>query len=317
MATSKNKRKNGKTIKSNTVKRMRRMAGYDLKNLMICNVVDYGELDGGNRMIPRTLTYDTKLKRIVSITRLQEVALKSERWRWEVHYGVICRNPDGTVYLDKEVNFLCKEEYLLKELNDTITDSLMESFDKANHLHRLTMFWVASPIEQDRIPVEAVLAPVWHFNVLGNMLTQWETEKTDHVVVHYRTDKLTEFVGWFLEQGKHKAQLQQERDLSFRFEATGQKMQKGDLQHYRLGIQETWQTVGLDTIHPVFSPLATVKGFTSVATDLTCSGLQMSALMTALDKCPPCISCIVDVRYADGRENRVKFSHKQVEFLGE
>lgn len=312
MATSKNKRKNGKAVKSNRAKRMRTMAGYDLKNLAVCNVVDREELDGSNKMIPRSLVFDSKLRRIVEITRLQEVALKSERWRWEVHYGVICRNPDGTVYIDKDVNFICKCEYLLTELNDEITERLLEAFERANHLHRLTMFWVACPIEQEKITLEQVLAPVWQFNVLGNMLTQWEDENTDHVVVHYRTDKWSEFTGWFIDQGKHKAELKKQRAVAFRFEATGDKMRKGELQQYRAFIQETWQAVRLQ--EEMFNPLATVQGFVKTAINLECDGLQMSGLMTALDKCPPCINCIVDVKYADGRENTIKFLHKDIEF---
>lgn len=318
MAQSKNRRKNGKVVKSNRVKRMRTAAGYDLKNLMVCNVVDREELDGTMRMIPRTLMFDTKLRKPVGITTLQEVAIKTERWRWEVHYGVICRNPDGNVYLDKEVNFVCKGEYLLTELNETITDRLMEAFEKANHLHRLTMFWVAAPFEQESIPLEAVLSPVWHFNVLGNMLTQWENDNKDHTVIHYRTDKLVEFCSWFLNQGKYKKDLELLRDLKFYFEPTGEKMRKGELTSYRSKIQEAMTKFTMVK----FEPLATVQGFCKPKFEpnhwfMTCNGVHMSHMMTVLGECPPCVNCIVEVRYADGREDMIKFVHNDVKFVSE
>lgn len=313
MAQSKNKRRNGKVVKSNRAKRMRTMAGYDLKHLMICNVVDLPEIDGETRMTPRSLVFDTKQKQPVTVTSLQEVAIKKERWRWEVHYGVICRNPDGTVYLDKDVNFLCKEEYRLTELNEFICDSLIDAFERANPLHRLTMFWVASPIEQEKIPLEAVLSPVWHFNVLGNMLTQWEQENEGHLVVHYRTDKLMEFCSWFLNQGKHKKDLSVIRDITFSFEPSDIKMQKGELVAYRDTIKTALNKFSsLD-----FKPLATVKGFCEFKHwTLTCDGVGMLLLMEALEKCPPSICCLVSVKYLDGSENLIKFEHNKLLHLG-
>lgn len=312
MAQSKNKRRNGKVVKSNRVKRMRTMAGYDLKHLMICNVVDCTEIDGKNRMTPRSLVFDTKQKQPVTVTSLQEVAIKKERWRWEVHYGVICRNPDGTVYLDKDMNFLCKEEYRLTELNEFICDSLMEAFEKANPLHRLTMFWVASPVEQEKIPLEAVLSPVWHFNVLGNMLTQWEQENEDHLVMHYRSDKLDEFCSWFLQQGKPKKELPLMRNITFSFEPSELKMAKGELVAYR----DTIQTVLSKFSFLDFKPLATVKGFCEVKQwTLTCEGVGMSLLLSALEKCPPCIYCLVLIEYLDGSERLIRFEHNKINYL--
>ena len=83
MAQSKNKRKNGKTVKKADagIKRMRRMASYDLSNLIVCNVVDRKEIDGDRReMIPRTLMFNRKTNKVIPfLTPLQERALRSER----------------------------------------------------------------------------------------------------------------------------------------------------------------------------------------------------------------------------------------------
>lgn len=313
MATSKNKRKNGKVVKSDRYKRLKVMAGYDLKHLMVCNVVDRDELSGDKRLIPRTLTYDNKLKKIVPITKTQEVMLKGERWKWEVHCGVICRNPDGEVYLDKEYNFLCKHNYLLSELNDIIADTLMDHFEKANPLHRLTMFWVASPFEKAEIQTRAVLAPVWHFNVLGNMLTQWEQENEDHIAVHYRAENLDAFMDWFHHQGKYRAELKEHRVVTLWWEKTGIKMQKGELVNYRKALIEVGriEQLGEKSIDK-FNPLATVDGFVKLGKlTFVDTGIAFSQLMLALDKVPACLNCIVEVRYKDGRENTIKFYHKE------
>lgn len=213
MANSKNRRKNGKVAKNDRVKRMRQMAAYDLRSLMVCNVVDRKEIDGErSEMIPRTCVYDRKLKKPIAITPLQEVALKRERWAWNIHLGIICRRQDGEVYIDKETNVQVKTEVLLTEMNNFVTDQLMELWGRANSLHTLTMYWIASPYDLDKekmesIPLEAVLAPLWLFNVLGNMLTQYEIDNPEKPVYHYKTDDFSEMSRWFVSQHKYRAQL--------------------------------------------------------------------------------------------------------------
>ena len=313
MAKSTNKRKNGKAVKPNRHKRLKALASYDLKHLMLCNVVDREELDGQSKMTPRTLVFSTKTKSPVNVTPMIKSAIKAEKWRWEVLYGVVCRNPDGTVYLDKEHNFVCSNEYKLTDLNDEITERLLNAFERANKLHRLTTFWVAAPIEQDSIPLEAVLAPIWRYNVLGNMLTAWEQENDDHVVLHYRTDKLMEFGQWFIQQHKHRQELAMKREVTFYFEPTGTKMLKGELTCYRDKIASA--LIGMGQVE--FKPHASVIGFTKDKPTWTVcgDGLAVSKLMTALGENPPCVNCVVCTKYEDGRENEVRFVHNDVEFL--
>lgn len=290
MATSKNRRKNGKTVGHCPTKRMRALASRDLKRLALCNVVSMEELKGERRMTPKSLVYDVVTNQIVTPSKLQEVAMKKERWRWEIHFGVICRNPNGDVYIDKELNVICKQDYFLSELNGYVTDTLMDQFEKANKLHRLTMFWIASPIGLESIPLELALAPVWLFNVLGEMLTVWETDNmANHTVMNYRTDSLSDFILWYMDQERHREELKESRQIKLTFTSTGVKMKKGELITFR----EILQKVLTDVYH--FNPLATVKGFVSSSIAFTCLGNTQSVLLPRLLEIPACLRCEVEV----------------------
>lgn len=314
MAKSSNRRKNGKVIKKGDAltKRMRRMASFDLNNLVICNVVDRQEIDGDrSEMIPRTLVFDRKKGRVCPfISPLQERALKTERWKWNIHSGIICRKPDGEVYIDKERNIFTQTEVLLPEMNDYISDELVEAWKKSNTLNALTRFWIATPYDMGDPNLRAILAPLWQFNVLGNMLTQFEQEREDHVVVHYRSDTLEEFEHWFLFQNKYREEMKHPRTVTFWFEATGEKMKKGELVEYRKRLIEIGKVEELGFDCPKFNPKATVQGFVgrNKQTFVT-TGLEMSQFMTAIDSVPPCLNAFVEVKYADGRENLIKFHH--------
>lgn len=315
MAQSKNKRKNGKVVKKNdaNVKRLRRMASYDLKDLVVCNVVGRKEIDGDrSEMIPRTLVFNRKTNKVKPfVSSLQERVLVTERWRWNIHSGVICRKPDGEVYIDKEQNIFTKTEVLLTEMNDYIANELIDAWQKANSLNALTMFWIASPYDMGDPPLRAVLAPLWKFNVLGNMLTQYEREQEDLVVVHYRADTLEEFVDWFLFQDKHKKELEKLRTVTFWFEPTGVKMQKGELVAYRKRLVEVGKIDQLGINAELPQLVATVKGFVSYGKRTFASkGLAMSQFMTAIDTVPPCLNAFVKVSYEDGRENLIRFYHQ-------
>lgn len=296
MATSKNRRKNGKTVGHCPTKRMKALASRDLKRLALCNVVSMEELNGERHMVPRSLVYDVVTNQIVTPSTLQEVAMKKERWRWEIHFGIICRNPNGDVYIDKELNVVCQQDYFLSELNEYVTDTLMAQFEKANKLHRLTMFWIANPIGMDSIPLELALAPVWLFNVLGEMLTAWETDNMgNHTVMNYRTDSLNDFILWYMDQERHRAELKEPRQMKLTFTSTGIKMKKGELITFR----ETLQKV-LDGVYP-FNPLATVKGFVSSNFDFTCLGNTQSVLLARLLEIPACLRCEVEVLMSSER----------------
>lgn len=316
MAKSNNRRKNGKKVKNNTVQRMRRLALEDLKGLIICNVVDRDELSGEEfKMKPRTLVYHKDKGVLTNVTPLQERALKTERWRWNIHSGIICRKQDGTVYFDKEENIYTVTDVLLTEMNSYIADGLTERFQQCNKLHALTMFWVAAPFDIGDVPLEAILAPVWKFNVLGNVLTRWENDNQDKVISYYKAKTLKEFCMWFIQQDKYRQKMKELRDLKFYFEPTGEKMKKGELMSYRSQIQEVMGEI--TTVK--FEPTATVKGFCKPKFEpnhwfMACNGEHMSKLMTVLEQCPPCVNCIVEVDYLNGENSIIKFSNGEVDW---
>lgn len=314
MAKSKNRRKNGRAVRHDPVKRMRAMAAYDLQNLMVCNVVDRVELEAEGRsdMIPRTCVYNRKLKKVVGVTQLQERALKSERWFWNIQMGIVCRRQDGEVYLDKETNFQLGTEVLLTEMNEFVCDKLMELWGKVNSLHALTMYWIASPYNIDEkhieaIPLEAVLAPLWKFNVLGNMLTKYEIDNPDLQVTHYRTDQFDEFGVWFVSQHRYREELKEPRTLTWWFEKTGVKMKKGELMAFRDRLIERGkiEEVGFDKRK--FNPRATPEGFEAYGKHTAVmDGYASSVLMGVFDEVPECLNVYVHIVKANGDEATVK-----------
>lgn len=308
MATSKNRRKNGKVVGSSVVKRLQTQARPLLKDLAVATVVDSVELTGEERRLaPRTVIFNLRTKQIQTINSQQARALKNLRWRWNIHSGVICRKPDGEVYFDKEQNIFTETEVILEELNDYLTEELLGAFQRANGLNALTLFWVAAPFDMGNVPLEVVLAPVWKFNVLGNMLTRYERENEALTVVHYRADKLSEFVRWFVTQREHREGLKQLRTFSLWFEATGEPMQKGELAAYREELKRFGKIDELGDGEP-FNPWATVKGFVAYGKQtFTDTGIAFSRFISAVEQVPACLNAWVEVTYPDGRQTTIKF----------
>lgn len=312
MAKSKNRRKNGKSVANNHAERIKRYLASEIKDLMVCNVVGTSEVKGDrNEMIPRTCVYSLSRRNVTSITKSQAAALKEHRWAWNIQFGIVCRKPDGEVYLDKEENAQLFTEVLLREMNDFVTEKLMELWQSCNPLNALTMYWVATPyiIENQGVdvPLEAVLAPLWAFNVLGSVLTQYEQDNKDCKVLHYRTDSLDEFVKWYLSQNKYREDLKQERTLTYWFEPSGEKMQKGDLVAWRNKLVEVGKIEQLGFDHDKFNPRATVEGFVSWGKHAaTMNGYDASILMGVFDDVPKCLNVRVDITFKDGTTLRVK-----------
>lgn len=312
MAKSKNRRKNGKSVANNHAERIKRYLASEIKDLMVCNAVGTSEVKGDrNEMIPRTCVYSLSRRNVTSITKLQATALKEHRWAWNIQFGIVCRKPDGEVYLDKEENAQLFTEVKLQEMNDFVTEKLMELWQLCNPLNALTMYWVATPyIIENRgvdVPLEAVLAPIWEFNVLGSVLTQYEQDNKDCKVLHYRTDSLDEFVKWYLSQNKYREDLKQERTLTYWFEPTGEKMQKGDLAAWRNKLVEVGKIEQLGFDHEQFNPRATVEGFVKWGKhSAAMNGFDASILMGVFDEVPKCLNVRVDIIFKDGTTSQVK-----------
>lgn len=324
MAASKNKRKNGKVRKHDTVKRLRTMAAYDLKNLMVCNVVDRVEIEseGRSKLLPRTCVYDRKLKRVVPITRLQERALNTERWLWNIQMGIVCRRQDGEVYLDKDINVQLYTEVLLTEMNDYVADNLIELWGTVNPLHALTMYWVASPYrmsEDDAIPLEAVLAPIWFYDVLGNMLTRYEQENENAQAMHYRTNNFTEYVIWFVSQQSYRNELKEPRTITYWFEPSGIKMKKGELMTWREDLIKKGKIEQVGFNYEKFNPVATPNGFKAWGKHTAVmDGYASSVLIGVFDNVPSCLDVYVEIT-KNGETSKIKLfkdgAGRDIEYL--
>lgn len=311
MAKSKNRRKNGKRVVNNHAERIKRLFASEIKGLMVCNVVGTSEVKGDrNEMIPRTCVYSLIKRNITTITTRQAHALKEQRWAWNIQFGIVCRKPDGEVYLDKEENAQLFTEVLLQEMNEFVTEKLMELWEACNPLNALTMYWVATPCIIDNkgidVPLEAVLAPLWAFNVLGSVLTQYEQDNKDCKVMHYRTDKLDDFVNWYMAQGKYKEDLKQPRTLTYWFEPSGNKMQKGELVAWRNKLVEVGKIEQIGFDHEKFNPRATVDGFVKWGKhSATMNGYDSSVLMGMFDDVPRCLNVRVDITDNKGNTSSV------------
>lgn len=311
MAKSKNRRKNGKRVANNHAERLKRLQAKDIAGLMVCNAVSRSEIESDrDKLVPRTCVYSVTKRSITSITTRQADALMDQRWAWNIQFGIICRNKDGEVVLENEENAQLFTEVKLREMNEFVTNKLMELWEQTDPETALTMFWVASPYniysKGVDVPLEAVLAPVWVFNVLGSVLTQYEQDNKDHKVMHYRTDKLEEFVKWFTQQAEYREELKQPRTLTYWFEPSGNKMQKGELVEFR---EKLIKNGGIETIAKdgePFKPRATVEGFVNRGRrTVIADGFAVSKLMGVFDDVPKCVKVRVDITDKDGNTSSI------------
>lgn len=311
MAKSKNRRKNGKRAVNNHAERIKRLFASEIKGLMVCNVVGTSEVKGDrNELTPRTCVYSLPKRNITTITSRQAQALKEQRWTWNIQFGIVCRKPDGEVYLEQEENAQLFTEVKLSEMNEFVTNKLMELWEQTDPETALTMFWVASPYNIYNkgvdVPLEAVLAPLWAFNVLGSVLTQYEQENKDHQVMHYRTDKLEEFVKWFTQQAEYREELKQLRTLTYWFEPSGNKMQKGELVEFREKLIKNGSIETIAKDGEPFKPRATVEGFVNRGRrTVIADGFAVSKLMDVFDYVPKCLKVRVDITDKDGNTSSI------------
>lgn len=312
MAKSKNRRKNGKRVVNNHAERLKRLQAREIADLMVCNAVSRSEIEtDGERLVPRTCVYSVTKRSITTITTRQADALMDQRWAWNIQLGIICRHKDGEVVLENEENAQLFTEVKLREMNEFVTEKLMELWEQTDKETALTMFWVASPYNIYNkgvdVPLEAVLAPVWNFNVLGSVLTQYEQDNPECKVVHYRTDQLEEFVQWFTNQAEYMDNLKEPRTLTYWFEPSGGKMQKGELVEWRKKLVEVGKIEQIGFDHDKFNPRATVEGFVKWGKHTaTMNGYDSSILMGVFDDVPLCLNVRVDITNKEGETAQIK-----------
>lgn len=311
MAKSSNKRKNGKRVVNNHAERLKRLQAREIADLMVCNAVSRSEIETDrDKLVPRTCVYSVTKRSITTITTRQADALMDQRWAWNIQFGIICRNKDGEVVLENEENAQLFTEVKLREMNEFVTNKLMDLWEQTDPETALTMFWVASPYNIHNkgvdVPLEAVLAPVWVFNVLGSVLTQYEQDNKDHKVMYYRTDKLEEFVKWFTQQAEYREELKQLRTLTYWFEPSGEKMQKGELVEFREKLIKNGSIETIAKDGEPFKPRATVEGFVNRGRrTVIADGFAVSKLMGVFDDVPKCLKVRVDITDNKGNTSSV------------
>lgn len=308
MATSKNRRKNGKVKSNNRVERMRRMAAVDLKDYMLCNVVMREELVDNSGLTPKTVLFNRKTERATNGTNLSAVAMFNERWRWCINFAMVCRDQNGKLYLDRHEVITTVGEHKLTDLNDVMSDKLVDTFELCNPLHRLTMVWVATPYERlqddnrklvDMKELKALLFPLWHFGVLGNLLTQHELSH-DKPVLHYKAETLDAFVKWYLNQDRYREDNKVVRNVHLSFERTSVKPSKGELSTFKAELIK----LGFEVNFKAF-----IYEFEKHKLSLEMDGIKQATLMTALDKViPNCIRVIVECDGGEFLDNKYVFN---------
>lgn len=125
-------------------------------------------------------------------------------------------------------------------------------------------------------------------------------------MLHYRTDKLEEFVKWFTQQSEYREELKQLRTLTYWFEPSGEKMGKGELVEFR---EKLIKKGGIETIGQngeQFKPRATVDGFINRGRrTVIADGFAVSKLMGVFDDVPRCLNVRVDITDNKGNTSSV------------
>lgn len=289
MAKSSNKRKNGKRVEHSVKKRMVRGLANDLNGLIIINIVDRAEIDGQSKSVPRSLVWDTKKGKEVAITKLQEHALKKERWNWDVYTAIVVRE-DGIVSLTSEDGFISNTPCLQTELSGDLVDKIVDDFDRVGD-NALTMIWAMTPYAMPlELDLKMIVYSLFRWNVLGNMLTKREIDE-DIPVVHYRAEKFDDFFHWYENQVRYKELTTQRKRVSLMFFVNDEPLVKGELGAFR----DRLLKAGFDFVKNKRAYLKEWYGLAFENTVLT--GKQTSTLLNILEQMPRCLKAELSVHY--------------------
>ncbi|WP_392563224.1 hypothetical protein RHO12_12780 (plasmid) [Orbus sturtevantii] len=105
--------------------------------------------------------------------------LNGVRYKWQIMAGVICRDQFKKEYLKTET-FITAQEYFTSELADYLTEFQKELWEQSNPLHRLTQFWLASPVETD-INDNWLLSQLTNKGAYSNFITEYEHAQMNKV----------------------------------------------------------------------------------------------------------------------------------------
>lgn len=174
-----------------------------VKNFIVGSVVSQREIQEfeDRELVPKTIIYNTA-GNLVTPTKAQAHILKELRMNWTVYTAVVCRDKRNGVYFDheQELSLLgANDKLTLRQLNEYVANTLLDSFEKSSKDYRLTMLWACIPRPYSFKPHQEV-APLFYSKVLGSMQTQWEVNHPDVQVYSYETETLSKFVDYIQNQ---------------------------------------------------------------------------------------------------------------------
>lgn len=129
------------------------------------------------------------------IPRNQQVsqALEFVRFEWTIMLGVLCRSPNGKMYVKQTILFVGKHDPLLaRELNNIVQTNLRKLWNECNKDHRLTGFFVCRPADKD-IPDSIPAQLLHHFRTPSKIFSNYE--------IYYKVN----VPDWFDDNGRTKS----------------------------------------------------------------------------------------------------------------
>lgn len=158
---------------NSNIKRKALIARAALKNLCIAMVVD------GKSEHCEVFNYKT-CKRVPVTQQLADL-IAHLPWQWYVECSAVCRDQNGKEYTTSESLF-CESAYRQNDprLTDFLNTQHIAFYKKQNHLHVITLAWVAIPNlgAKVELPIET-LDKIYTELGAFEYLSQWETDKKE------------------------------------------------------------------------------------------------------------------------------------------
>lgn len=107
--------------------------------------------------------------------KVEAYSLNEVRYKWQIMAGVICRDQFKKEYLKTET-FITAQEYFTSELADYLTEFQVDLWEQSNPLHRLTQFWLASPVATN-IDENWLMSQLTNKGAYSNFITEYEHDQ--------------------------------------------------------------------------------------------------------------------------------------------
>lgn len=103
---------------------------------------------------------------------LEANMLNEVRYKWQIMAGVVCRDQFSKEYIKTET-IITGDEYFTFELSDYLTELQKNLWERANPLHRLTQFWLASPTFTE-FEEKTIMAMLTDKGAFSKFITEYE-----------------------------------------------------------------------------------------------------------------------------------------------